>query len=140
MQEKPSTEQCYLYYSCAVCTVLLIKYEIINLVHHLRPFTKNYNFQALWDKQGRKKTYVKFGQTRWFIVISNHQQIATAYQDLIRRYGLAKEHVFTELVFLRLNILPLLDHHRTEVCQAGGLCQSHFKVNNYRKHWNYYFY
>ncbi len=49
MQAKPSTEQCYLYYSCAVCTVLLIKYEIINLVHHLRPFTKNYNFQALWE-------------------------------------------------------------------------------------------
>ncbi len=54
-----STGQCYLYYSWAVCTVLLIKYQIINLVHHLRPFTKIINVQALWETNRVLKKLLK---------------------------------------------------------------------------------
>jgi hypothetical protein len=45
-----SIGQCYLYCSCAVWTVLLIKYKIINLVHKLK-------FSSFMrDKQGKKKS------------------------------------------------------------------------------------
>jgi hypothetical protein len=37
-----------------VCTILLIKYKIINLVHHLRPFTKIKIFK-LYERQTRLK-------------------------------------------------------------------------------------
>jgi len=50
-----SIGQCYLYYSCAVWTVLLIKYKIINLVHNLDHLPKLKFSSFMRDKQGKKK-------------------------------------------------------------------------------------
>ncbi len=55
LQVKMSTGQCHLCYSCVVCTAFLIKYKIINLVHHLRPFTIILNFMLYERQTGQKK-------------------------------------------------------------------------------------
>jgi hypothetical protein len=78
-----STGQCYLYYSCAVCTVLLIKYKITNLVNHLIPFTKIILFK-LYERQTRlrrRKRYkvISPDQVTWLIPhASDHYNYITS--------------------------------------------------------------
>jgi hypothetical protein len=74
---KLSTGQCYLYYSCAVCTVLLIKYKIINLVHNSDHLPKLKFSSFMRDKQGIKIIKKPLLATNTYL----HFQMVTSIQS-----------------------------------------------------------